>query len=146
MCGKLSMGKSKRIFRYHKDLLFPSFLEESFKVFYEKVYETGPLTFSAHSVYKLFEYVKEYGTFFLKKVDIILKAGPLERENLFEFYADKSGNIIKACFRYSIENLPIDIVFVVAENATIITVYTTDKGDSHEFLNKNLYVRKEKNG
>lgn len=129
--------------RFHKDIYFPDSWEESFDAFKEGIYANGPLTFSAHGVYKLVDYVGEYGKYILKFLQNLLVAGPIEKENVFEFYTQhKSTEIIKMCLRYNIPNFPTDCVLVISNTCVIITIYMVDKDKTHQFLNKNLYIRK----
>lgn len=130
--------------RFHKNVYFPEWWEESFATFKEGIYANGPLTFSAHGVIdKLIPYVGKYGTFVAEFLQKLLVSGPIEKDGLFEFYTDhKNTEIIKACLRYSIPNYPVDMVLVISNTCVIITVYMVDKDKTHQFLNKNLYVRK----
>jgi hypothetical protein len=134
----------KRILRYHKQVLLPSWFDDAFEEYKSCVYKTGPLAFSAHSVYKLVDYISEYGRAFLRKLEEILVAGAIQKELAFEFYADKDNIVQKMCFRYTLENSPVDIILVIARDCTIITIYTTEVGNMHDSINKKAYVRKEK--
>jgi hypothetical protein len=136
---------SKRILRYHREVFLPEKFADMFNEFYTAIYSAGPLSFSAHSVIdKLIPYSIEFGKQFVKSINEILRAGALEESSLFEFYTSSTGEIQKACFRHPLKFTDLDVVFVISRNCVIITIYTIDRKDKHQFLNKSAYVRKEK--
>lgn len=132
-----------RIDRYHREVYFPPWYEESMKVFVGEILSTGPLTFSMHCVEKVMEYTIQFGKNFFQNLVKSIRRGVLDTEKVFEFYSTKGGNITKACFRFSFEKLPVDIVLVISSSGVLITMYTINEGDNHDTLNKKLYKKGE---
>ena len=130
--------------RYHREVFFPSDFKELFKEYYDVIYAKGPLTFSLHSVVKLSDYITKYGTEFLTGISKVIISGALVEEGVFEFYTNKEGIIEKACIRYSIKDIPVDIVLVISRSGVIITCYTINKDDTRNELDKRMYVKKER--
>ena len=129
--------------RYHKNILFPEWVNSSFERFRTTIYNSGPLSFSSHSLNKIIGYVGDYGKIvFMDSINNILKSGAVTEKLMFEFYAN-DRDIVKGVFRYILPGLPIDLVMVISVNCTIVTVYIVNKDDSHLDLRKDLYVRKE---
>lgn len=133
----------KRVNRFHKDIFFPSSCDSSMKIFIDEIIALGPLTFSLHSVEKIVDYSFEYGKNFFQYLIKVVRRNPLDPEKVFEFYADKHGKITKACFRYTFDESPVDIIMVVSANGVVITTYISNKDDNHTTLNKNLYRKGE---
>lgn len=132
----------RRLRRYHKDIFFPVWYETSLENFIGKISESGPISFSYHSVGKMISYVGEYGTVLWKKFSKIITNNVLDKQKIFEFYSDANTEVKKACFRYPIENLPVDLIMVISDTGVVITVYLTNREDNHESMNRNLYDRK----
>lgn len=133
----------KRINRFHRDIFFPGSYDSSMKTFVEEIMALGPLTFSLHSVEKIADYFFEYGKNFLQYLVKTVRRNSLDPEKVFEFYSGKDGKITKACFRYTFDEFPVDIIMVVSANGVVITMYISNKGDNHATLNKNLYKKGE---
>lgn len=132
---------ARKLNRYHQDIYFPELFNESIEEFISGIIETGPMTFSLHSVDKLIISVNEYGMYLWKNFINIVRNNLLNKKNVFEYYTDKENNIKKACFRYAIKNLPIDLIIVVSDAGVIITVFPINSNDTHNTLNKNLYTK-----
>lgn len=134
------MKKSKQK-RYHVEVYFPPWAEESLKVFTETIQQKGSLAFSTHAVGKIVNGNLEYGRQLFKYLLKSIRKVSLKPESIFEFYAQ--GEFVqKAVFRFSFEEFPVDIILVISADGTVITMYTTNKGDNHDSLNLNLYERK----
>jgi len=132
-----------KIDRYHKEIFFPSWYEESLKEFIKEIVSTGPLTFSMHCVEKVSEYTTQFGKVFFQNLLKSIRRGVLDPEKVFEFYATKGGKITKVCFRYSFDKLPVDVVLVISSGGVLITMYVINADDNHETLNKKLYKKGE---
>lgn len=130
--------------RYHRQIFFPNDFKELFREYYDVIYTKGPLTFSLHSVGKLSGYMGDYGKLFLFAISEIVTEGALVESGVFEFYTNKEGFIEKCCIRYSIKDIPVDIVLVISRSGVIITCYTINKDDTRNELDKRLYVKKER--
>ena len=127
--------------RFHREVYFPPWAEESVQEFIQAIDKQGYITFSLHSVKKVVQYTKSYGTEFFRHVEIALRRGRLSSGEVFELYSnDKS--IRKACFRFSFEGFPVDIVVVLSKEGTVVTIYITDKEDNHSSLDSSLYEKK----
>jgi hypothetical protein len=78
-------------------------------------------------------------------VKLLVNPRSLSVEDIFEFYwSPEARSIPKACFRISSEEISTDIILVISSNATIITLYTTNKNDTHRSMDKNLYTTRKK--
>lgn len=130
--------KQRKLKRYHREIFFPEWAEGGLEIFVSTILKKGSLTFSLHAMDKSVDYCVTYGkNLFLET----LKKIPLEFKNIFEFRS-VGEEIRKACFRYSLEELPVDIVLVISSDGVVITIYLINKGDNHATLNKKLYERK----
>ena len=63
----------------------------------------------------------------------------LEAGQIFEYYTDFTGNLIKACYRIAYNKM--DIILVVSYDKSIVTLYMNSCGDNHITLKKELYTR-----
>jgi len=134
----------KRIDRFHREIYFPEEFSSSMKQFVEEILSEGPLTFSLHAAEKIVEYSHEYGKIFFQYLVKTVRRNSLDPDKVFEYYSSRNGKITKACFRYSIEESPVDIIMVVSANGVVITMYVSNKDDNHATLNKKLYKKGEK--
>jgi hypothetical protein len=130
----------KKLHRYHREIYFPPWAEESLDTFVSKVMSRRTVVFSVHALEKSIMYSFEYGKWLFKFLMKALKKTSLELPNIFEFYAE-GQEVSKACFRLSFEGFPVDLVLVVSEDGTVITLFTINKGDNHVTLNENLYEK-----
>ena len=64
----------------------------------------------------------------------------LDYNDIFEFYTNDMGNIVKACYRIAY-NKGVDIILVLGKFKQIITIYYNAKNDLHFTLNEKLYVK-----
>lgn len=130
----------KRLSRFHRDIFFPDWYENSLEEFLESLTRGGAITFSLHALEKSLEYSHEYGIRLKKYLSHIVKKDSLKSDNIFEFYSVEKI-VKKACFRFSFEDFPVDLVVVISEDGIVITIYDTNKGDSHLTMDKKLYER-----
>lgn len=133
-------ARPKRLKRFHRQIFFPKWTEESLRAFLIEVRTHGSLTLSIHAVEKSWEYGTEYGRKFLKFMLGMIRGEALRRGELFEFYA-YDQEIRKACFRVASEDLPVDLVVVISADGVVVTVWTINKKDNHDTLDEELYER-----
>lgn len=129
---------TKRIKRYHRDIMFPEWTGESLEDYLSEIAQSGYITFSSHAVQNIVEYTDEFGKNLLRFVLRSIKRNALNPGNVFEFYASDT-RIKKACFRCYSDSLPVDVVLVISRDATVITVFVANKGDFHATLDHTLY-------
>lgn len=126
--------------KYHRDIFFPEWSEESKAVFLKTLRRNGGVTISIHSMEKIVNYCFTYGRQMLKFLLKSMKRAGLDSASIFEFTAD-DRRITKACFRFSFQEFPVDLVLVISADGNIITVFTTNKGDNHDSMNTEIYER-----
>lgn len=131
----------KKLKRYHRDVFFPDWMEESLGNFMEEVLTKGQVVFSVHSVDKIVSGVFEYGRLLQKYLLKSISRESLRSASPFEFYAI-DREIRKVCFRFSYPSFPVDIVLVISVDGTVITLYTIHQGDNHETMNTSVYERR----
>lgn len=129
---------TKRVKRFHRDINFPDWTQNSLEEYLQEISQNGYITFSAHAVEGVVEYTQEYGRNLLRFILRSVKRNSLNLLDVFEFYATDM-KVKKACFRCSSEKIPVDVVLVISRDATVITVYVANKGDNHATLDRNLY-------
>lgn len=134
------MKHRKRLKRYHRDIFFPDWTEVSVKRFIDGILSGKSITYSLHATEKLIDYSILFGKTVLLKA---LRQVPLELGNIFEFYA-VGEEIKKACFRFSFDEIPVDLTLVISTDGVVITLYVSNKGDNHTTLDKKLYERSNK--
>jgi hypothetical protein len=130
----------KKLSRYHREVFFPEWTEESINIFFGKLKKNNGLCVSVHSMEKIVNYCFQYGRQMLKYLLKSIRRISFTSESIFEFYA-VDAEIKKACLRFSFEEFPVDLVLVVSADGTVITVYVTNKGDKHDSLDIELYER-----
>jgi hypothetical protein len=65
----------------------------------------------------------------------------LDYNTIFEFYIDdKSRDIIKVCYRINWQK-DLDIILVLNQGKSIITIYINSRTDEHFTLRKELYIQ-----
>jgi hypothetical protein len=136
----ISTSSSKnKLKRYHRNIFFPEIAEESLDFYINSLMDSGPITFSYHSVDKIISSVSEYGIVLWKCFSRIISNKFLSKEKIFEFYCDKFNETKKACFRFPLESFPVDLILVISNNGVVITVYLSNRDDNHDSINRNLY-------
>lgn len=130
----------RKLSRFHRDIFFPDWHGEALEQFLESLTKGGAITFSLHSLEKCVDYSHEYGIRLVKCIAQIVKKDSLSLENIFEFYSVEK-RVKKACFRFSFEDFPVDLIVVISEDGVVITVYDTNREDSHLSMDKRLYER-----
>ncbi len=131
----------KKLKRYHRDIYFPDWSQVSLEEFVGGIHSKGPVVCSLHAVENIlrdcFQYGKRLFTYLMKSV----RKTSFGIESIFEFYA-VDREVKKACFRFSFERFPVDLVLVISADGTIITSFTTNHGDNHSTLDGSLYERR----
>lgn len=59
--------------------------------------------------------------------------------DIFEYYRDRKGNIVKFCVRCTDISNNNDYVYVISNTGCIVTGWVNSKGDYHRTLNMDLY-------
>jgi hypothetical protein len=133
-----------KIKRFHKNIYFPDNIEKYINDFVSTVNKNGPLTLSVHATEKLIDLTLDFGKSLFKDYVSIIRSNILVPNNIFEFYWYKSGEIVKACFRNSFRDFPVDIITVISNTGNIITVYSTRKNDQHSTMDVALYEKRSR--
>jgi len=130
----------KRLKRFHRDIYYPPWAEESLNSFIEAIRKNSSTVFSPHSVEKVVKYSFRYGSELLKYLLKSIRKTSLVNSLVFEFKA-KDQIIQRACFRFTFEQFPVDLVLVISSDGTIVTVFTINKGDNHSTLDTTVYEK-----
>jgi len=118
--------------RYHKDIYIPVKIKEGLKAFNDNLNRLK-WRYTPHSIDNIKNRCYDIDSM-LKFINNLI----LDNKNIFEVYSQ--DNIInKVCYR--IEYITCDIILVIDNTKTIITIYANAKNDNHITLNKNLYAR-----
>lgn len=118
--------------RYHKKIYFPSQYDSQLKELTTQFNSTRIFNKSNHAIYQLktrFDFLNILQ--FLKDM-VYFKQG-----NIFEYYI-KNDNIAKICYKIRY-NEGQDLIIVLSDKKSIITLYINNKGDNHKTLKKELY-------
>lgn len=115
--------------RYHEKIYFPD--KEKLSSFCSRLNGQN-WKFSYHAISQLKNRLNNLEAVLLYIKDVVLCPA-----DIFEYYKREDDFIEKACFRLSY--LQYDVILVISDNKTIITVYINQKGDSHFTLKKELY-------
>ena len=121
--------------RYHKKVYCPENSKIKLQNFTDRL-NTLKWQYTKHTCDNLNN--RDY--FYRLQLLTFIKHLTLNSEDIFEFYTDDIGGIIKVCYRvkYS-ENT--DIILVMAQDKKIVTIYSNIAGDNHVTLKKELYTR-----
>lgn len=134
---------SRKLKRYHREIYFPDWSENSLKEFCGLVFRKRMVVFSVHAVEKIVGYSFKYGQQLLKFLLKSVRNRNVDISQIFEFYS-YDEEIKKICIRHSFDKFPVDLVFVVSLDGTIITVFTINKDDHHSTINSKLYEKEKK--
>lgn len=128
--------------RYHKGIYFPPWAKNSIEEYLKKRKTNKSVVFSIHAVDKIVYEVLHYGKHLMEFLFKSVRKNGLKFEDVFEFYAyEEDRDIRKICFRLSYAEFPVDLVFVISTEETVITFYTVNKGDNHGSLDVDLYEK-----
>ena len=118
--------------RYHKDVYFPIDSKDILKEF---TYNLNMLKFnpSKHCLNNLL-----YRIINLTELLEYINSLVLNANDIFEYYID-GKYIEKACFR--IPYVGNDIILVLSETKSIITIYLNESTDNHITLNEGIYSK-----
>ena len=122
--------------RYHKAVYIPE-KEKACLQAYSDVLNTLKWRYSKHTLDTL-----KYKAIRYEDILLFIKNTILRGEYIFEYYIDNTDIIIKACYRIPYIK-GTDIIAVIGNDKTLITIYTNTSNDNHITLNKNLYIKKE---
>ena len=131
-----------RLKRYHTEIYVPEWGRNSVQSFCSKL-AGQKLLYSYHANQKLKKMSKKYRQAINNLVADLDIANEIYLDYLFEFYADEENETKKACFRFPMVGLDADIILVISNRGTIVTVYINNELDKHHSLNENLYEKRE---
>jgi len=121
--------------RYHKKVFFPDNQTENLISFTYKLNSMN-WRYTSHCLDNL-----KLRALDLKQLLYWIKTGlKLDYNDIFEYYTDDRGNIIKVCYRIDY-NKAVDIILVIGSQKQIITIYYNSKSDEHFTLKENLYSK-----
>lgn len=129
-----------KLLRFHKDLFYPKWYNESIEVFTKNLAEKQ-LICSYHATKKYESFSRQYK----KAIRDILKNVDLEssKDFIFEFCANDKNEIKKACYRFPTPELGSDVIFVISSNAKVVTIFLNRNFDPHVSLDTSLYEKGE---
>jgi len=120
--------------RYHKKVFFPDNSSDKLKIFTDLL-NAKVFKYTLHSIDNI-----KYRFIDLKEVLIFIKSLSLDYKSIFEYYTNDNDKIIKSCYRIKYNN-GIDIILILNDDKSIITIYLNTAEDKHFTLNKELYVQ-----
>ena len=118
--------------RYHKEIYIPITIKSQLKAFNDRL-NTLNWAYTSHSIDNI-----KNRCYDIKSILYFISKVVLSDKDIFEVYTD-DNSITKVCYR--IEYDTCDIILVISNNKTIITIFQNDKEDNHITLNKNIYAR-----
>lgn len=116
------------MYRYHRKIYFPDVdkLRELNNKLNNKAWR-----YSVHALENI-----KYRISNMEDLLHFIKDIQLEENQIFEYY--KLSNIEKVCYRIAYDNT-FDIVLVLNNQKSIITIYLNNKDDNHDTLKRELY-------
>lgn len=128
--------------RFHVDIFYPDWFEESIKLFKEKLFGKQ-LVCSYHATKKYEKLSREYQKI-IRDLLATLRLDVIDNRYIFEFYANENKEIKKVCYRFPMDNeLKSDIIFVVSSTGKLVTIFTNRNFDPHISLDRSLYEQGE---
>jgi hypothetical protein len=130
----------KKLRRFHKDIFYPDWFEESIDVF-TKGLDGKQLICSYHATKRYESFSRQHK----KVIRDLLRTVNLEecKEYIFEFCSNDNNEIKKVCYRFPTPELESDIIFVISSNAKVVTIFLNRNFDPHVSLQKDLYQQGE---
>jgi len=122
--------------RYHKKIYFPINNQERLSAFCDNL-NNKQWQFTKHTLDNL-----KYRNIDKTGLLLYIKERQLRVGNIFEYY-EENNIIIKACFRLAYNEI-FDIILVINNVKSIITIYLNLKEDRHYTLNESIYNRERK--
>ena len=118
--------------RYHKKIYFPH--GGTLETFTDKI---NVLTwrYTSHTLDGM-----KYRFIDNKGILLFIRALKLKESDIFEYYTDDHGRIIKAGYRFTYSD-GVDVIIIVSYKKELITIYTNAKDDDHITLDASLYVK-----
>jgi len=118
--------------RYHCSIYIPIDIKEKLNSLTDRL-NTLKWRYTPHSIDNIKNRCYDIGSM-LKFINALI----LSEKDIFEVYSQ--DNIIdRVCYR--IEYITCDIILVIDNTKTIITIYANSKNDNHITLKETLYVR-----
>jgi len=120
--------------RYHKDVYIPIIDKVKLEAFNVEL-NSLKWRYTSHCIDNI-----KYRIIRLEEILNFIKDLILDYKDIFEYSTLSNGDIYKACYRLPYtEN--IDVILIISDIKSIITVYINEKVDKHITLNKSLYTR-----
>lgn len=120
--------------RYNRAVFYPYNSKDILKAFTDSL-NSKDFKYTKHSIDNLKHRVID-----ISRLLNYIKNIKLSYDDIFEYYIDDIDNILKACYRVNYTK-DIDIILVLSDNKSIITIYINSKEDNHITLNKRLYAQ-----
>lgn len=118
--------------RFHKSVYIPITDTLKLKTYTDKL-NCLKWHYTPHSIDNL-----KYRVIDMAGLLLYIKGKLLDWQDIFEYYTDQQGTILKAVYRFNyIKGL--DIILVIAPDKKIITIYLNNSDDLHYTLKKELY-------
>ena len=118
--------------RYHRKIYFPD-IEKLKKL--NSSFIGKSFSYSRHAIDTM-----KYRHTDTQKILQYIKDTELNADDIFEYYKNDNGDIVKVCYRISYTQNN-DIILVVSSQKNIVTVYTNEKNDDHVTLNGGIYEK-----
>ena len=121
--------------RYHKNIYIP---DNDIKKLQDFTCKLNNMfwRYSAHAIDNL-----KYRAYNIKDILLYIKGLWLDYKDIFEYYTNDRGDIIRGCYRVDYKGL-YDLCLVISDKKDLITIYINVKGDNHITLNKELYIKR----
>jgi len=120
--------------RYHKNVYIPIDDPLKLKRYTDKL-NCLKWQYTPHSIDNL-----KYRAIDMAGLLLYIKSQFLDFEDIFEYYTNDIGNIIKAVYRFKYMK-GLDIIVVIAPDKEIVTIYLNNSDDLHYTLKKELYMK-----
>jgi len=120
--------------RYHKKVYFPDNSKIKLKKFTDNV-NLKKWQYTSHSLDNL-----KYRAYNIKDILLFIRGLQLDYNNIFEYYVNDKGEILKAVYRINYKN-NFALCLVISENKSLVTLYVNSLDDNHITLNEKLYCK-----
>jgi len=120
--------------RYHKKVYFPEDSKENLETFTE-ILNGKKWKYTTHTLDNL-----KCREIDMTSVLLFISQLQLDSRDIFEYYTNDTGDIIKVCYR-AVYGQNTDLILVMAQDKTIVTIYSNITGDNHITLKQDLYIR-----
>jgi len=123
--------------RFHKKVYMPIDSKAKIQNFTDKLNDIA-WKYSAHALDNI-----KHRAVDNRAILLHIKGLTLSASDVFEYYADDKGEILKAVYRIDFEGF-FDLCLVISKEKNLVTIYINTKKDNHDTLDKHLYVKNTK--